>query len=640
MSLMQLETAPANHDDHVDQVISQCMNPSSPKSFFLYAGAGSGKTRSLVTALESFTDKYSNLFLKQGYQVAIITYTNTACDEITERVFQYSRNSENLFHISTIHSFCWLLIQGFHSDIQSYLLENIPDEIDEISEKERKGRVGTKASIDRQRKIKSLQERLQWLSIPRKFTYNPNGDNFGQTSLSHSEVLKITASFILEKPIMRAILVKKFPFILIDESQDTNKQLMDAFLNLENEKQGNFALGLFGDQMQRIYLDGKEKLADSIPARWEKPEKKLNHRSPKRIIQLGNTLRSMIDQHYQKARSDSDTGVVRLFVVPENVLEKTKLEKQIKGIMEEITNDELWVAGADSVKSLTLEHHMSAKRMGFSDLFTALDGHSSLATGLRDGSLPGLRFFSEIIDPTVQAYNADNHFELMMLCRKYSELLKYEAVVNCLSDDHKGEQDPLKHIRKAINKLISCANNENATFEDVLKVVAEDNIFPIPNNLQPFTMELDAKLADDIEEKNDSSHLSAWRTFLESPYKQIRPYSHYIEGSAEFDTHQGVKGREFDRVFVVISDSEARGFLYSYEKLLGTKPVSPSDTKKMNEGKDTSQSRTLRLLYVTCTRAEKSLALVVYSNNPTALKKHVVSQGWFLEDEIIELPFS
>lgn len=230
MPLINIETAPIDHDNHVDQVISHCMNPNCPESFFLYAGAGSGKTRSLVTALEYFTDTYGDLFLKQGHQVAIITYTNAACDEIAERALEHSQNSKNLFYISTIHSFCWLLIQGFHSDIQSYLLENIPKEIDEILEKEAKGRPGTKASISRQRKIKFLQEQLIWLEVPRKFTYNPNGDNFDQASLSHTEVLKITASFILEKPIMGTILIKKFPFLLIDESQDTNKYLMDALL--------------------------------------------------------------------------------------------------------------------------------------------------------------------------------------------------------------------------------------------------------------------------------------------------------------------------------------------------------------------------------------------------------------------------
>jgi len=43
-----------NRDDGVDEIISKCLDPIKPKSFFLFAGAGSGKTRSLVKALSEF----------------------------------------------------------------------------------------------------------------------------------------------------------------------------------------------------------------------------------------------------------------------------------------------------------------------------------------------------------------------------------------------------------------------------------------------------------------------------------------------------------------------------------------------------------------------------------------------------------
>ena len=46
---------------------------------------------------------------------------------------------------------------------------------------------------------------------------------------------------------------------------------------------------------------------------------------------------------------------------------------------------------------------------------------------------------------------------------------------------------------------------------------------------------------------------------------------------------------------------------------------------------------TLRLLYVTCTRAEDSLAVLAYSENPSRLREHVVAQGWFSNDEAIIL---
>ena len=47
-----------HRDDFVDQIIRNCLDQDNPKSFFLFAGAGSGKTKSLIDALNFFLDKY------------------------------------------------------------------------------------------------------------------------------------------------------------------------------------------------------------------------------------------------------------------------------------------------------------------------------------------------------------------------------------------------------------------------------------------------------------------------------------------------------------------------------------------------------------------------------------------------------
>ncbi|MDR0920248.1 MAG: AAA family ATPase [Oscillospiraceae bacterium] len=47
----------------------------SLKNFFLFAGAGSGKTRSLVKALEFIAENYGDELSVCSQQVAVITYT-------------------------------------------------------------------------------------------------------------------------------------------------------------------------------------------------------------------------------------------------------------------------------------------------------------------------------------------------------------------------------------------------------------------------------------------------------------------------------------------------------------------------------------------------------------------------------------
>ncbi|MCV5445598.1 ATP-dependent helicase, partial [Escherichia coli] len=91
---------------------------------------------------------------------------------------------------------------------------------------------------------------------------------------------------------MQKILVNRHPILLIDESQDTNKLLMNALLEVEKNNRDTFSVGLLGDMMQRIYSDGKSDLEACLDEHWKKPEKSINYRSPKRVVALINLIRS------------------------------------------------------------------------------------------------------------------------------------------------------------------------------------------------------------------------------------------------------------------------------------------------------------------------------------------------------------
>lgn len=634
-----IETASANFDDGADAQIRDCLNPVNPQSFFLYAGAGSGKTRSLKNSLDSFRQDHGAEFRRSGKKIAVITYTNAAADEIAERV-----GEDPLFPISTIHSYCWKHIGTYHNDIQTWLLATLPADLTDLHEKQAKGRAGTKAALDRERAIASITRRLEWLSTPRRFTYNPNGDNFGQDSLSHSEVLKITAAFIETKPSMQAVLVNKYPFLLIDESQDTNKGLLEAFFTLAAANKGKFAVGLFGDMMQRIFLDGHPELERLVPEDWARPVKRLNHRSPRRVIALGNVLRAPIDHQSQLARDDSDVGLVRLFVASSSTPDKPAVERQVQDRMADLCGDPDWRDQA-GVKALTLEHHMAASRYGFLEMFQALDRDSRLSTGLRTGELAGLRFFTERVAPLVAVAQANNPFAVMAHLRATSPLLKRSAIA-----ERSITGDPLQPIRAGVDALLDLdTENPGATFLTVLRCVAEHGLFEIPAALQPFVSdEPKAEAAGpeptgEVAESNEEQavaeaspeSLEAWRAFLETPYNQTVPFAEYISDRGPFGTHQGVKGLEFDRVLVILDDSDARGFLFSYDKLFEAKPLSNTDRKHLAEGTEGGITRTRRLLYVTCTRAKKSLALVAYTEAPDALVASALRNQWFTEEEIV-----
>ncbi len=289
-------------DDHVDEEIKHCFNKKNPKSFFTFAGAGSGKTRSLVNAL-SFLDQHVGSDLAAySKQIAVITYTNAACDEILNRV-----DYKPIFAVSTIHSFLWELIKNQQRDIKEWIKKNVIFEINELEAQQSRGRGGA-AATERARKIESKRERLSKIDTVKRFSYNPNGENIGYDSLNHAEVIKMGSEFIMTSEMMQKILVSRYPILLIDESQDTKKELIDALLVLYENHKTEIIMGMFCDTMQKVYTDGKDNLALWIPDDWEKPIKVMNHRSSARIVKLANAIRKNGDGQQQKKSFRCRTG--------------------------------------------------------------------------------------------------------------------------------------------------------------------------------------------------------------------------------------------------------------------------------------------------------------------------------------------
>jgi DNA helicase-2/ATP-dependent DNA helicase PcrA len=620
-------------DDYVDTEISCYLNFDKPKSFFLFAGAGSGKTKSLVDALKKLQKESGHYLYLYNQRIAVITYTNAACDEIKRRL-----DYDPFFSVSTIHSFVWDLIKSYQADIKQWLEKNLNTEIADLEQIN--GRPGTKTAMDRAKKIEAKRKRLQNLNKVKRFTYNPNGENRSRDSLNHSEVINISADFLTNKSLMQNILIKKFPILLIDESQDTNKYLMDAFFNIQANHPSNFLLGLFGDTMQRIYADGKKDLGEQLPEDWAKPVKKMNHRCPPRIIKLINTIRSDADGQQQQPRTDKEEGIVRLFILPAEIDNKIEAERDIAQKMADITSDMEWIGTDSDIKILTLEHHMAANRMGFIKFFMPLYQVDSLKTGLLDGTNPGLRFFTKLILPLVKAKQRGDEFSVARIVRQASPYLNKDFLKTINGDQF----DNIQEVRDRVNWLMSLWTNGNSPrFIDVLRNIAQTGLFAIPDSLIPIANRTDEEqilaensITEQLEEDEDKDiELDAWDKALMTSFEQIEPYDLYVSGKAKFGTHQGVKGLEFARVMVIVDDNEARGFLFSYEKLFGAKEPTQTDFKNEQEGKETSYDRTRRLFYVTCSRAQKSLAVVAYTENPDKVKNFVLSKEWFEDKEII-----
>ena len=622
-------------EDELRNTIAACLDLDEPKSFFLYAGAGTGKTRAVVEALNILRDRYGTQFRQSGQQVAVITYTNAACDEIRRRI-----DFDPIFAVSTIHSFAWEQIRTYHKNISAWLRKRLSAQITELQEKQATRRSGTKAAAERKVQIESKRKRLQHLDVIKRFTYNPNGENIGKNSLDHAEVIAIIAAFLADKPLMREILIRKHPVLLIDESQDTQKNLIDAFFELQAKYPDQFCLSLFGDTMQRIYADGKVGLDEAVPADWEKPAIAVNHRCPKRIVTLLNRIRSEDDGAQQEPRQDAQEGVVRLFLIDDvDELDKLRVETAAAKKMAEVTSDVEW-RNRRAIKVLTLEHHMAARRGGFDGFFEPLYKLDRFKTGLLDGTLSGIAFFAQQVLPLVQAMRSEDRFAVARLVKDHSPIVAPERLG--------GSTASLVEIRKAgrsVKSMFSLWDDgADPVLLNVLKVIDRESLFGIPDVLAPILSTADgdgqgeeAESVSGNAEDDKNPAINAWREALAVRFSQLEAYVEYISDRSPFGTHQGIKGLQFPRVMVILDDNEARGFMFSYEKLLGARALTNTDSKNRLEGKDTSVDRSRRLFYVTCSRAQRSLAVIVYTKEADKVANHISDVGWFADQEVVRM---
>lgn len=606
-----------NIDAQVDETLEKCVLSIPRKSFFLFAGAGSGKTYSLVLLLKKIRDGIGKSLLLEGRNVAVITFTNAATDEIINRL-DYS----HIFHISTIHSFLWDVIKYYQADIKAIYCQYITDDMGDLEKKmDAAKNKTTKTYLSIKEKFEIKKKLLEKAKAIEKFVYNPNGSNPEYNALKHAEVIKISAKMILENKMLQCIIAQQYPILLIDESQDTKKELVDAFFEIQRNFADIFILGLLGDQKQRIYADGKENMESIIPAEWEKPVKRMNYRCAKRIIQLANTIGKGLDIHAEQIpRDDANDGFIRLFVVQQrDGIDKDEMEQIVMGKMSEYAQDEKWKGVDADVKILTLEHMMAARRLGFDSFFASFSRVSKYQMTFLQGSVSEIDFFTKEVLPIAESLKGDGRVALDIL-KKNSPLLSRQTT-----------EKPYELYLKCREEAIRVADivNGNGSIRTLVEEIIKSQLLMVPEVVRQAYLLKSSDLEDAVEEE-----LRAWVEAMDLPVDMVRSYDDYINHRSHFDTHQGVKGLEFDRVMVIIDDSEAKGFLFSYDKLFGVKDLSDTDLKNKENGKETSIERTQRLFYVTCTRAKKSLAVIMYTNDSEKVKTNAISKGWFTEQEI------
>lgn len=316
-------------------------------NFLLSGGAGSGKTYSLVQVIRQVIE--DNPFIK----VACMTYTNSAVKEIEQRV-----NHKNLT-VTTIHDFLWDCISNFQQDLKKNLIELINDSNSKIS------------TINNEKVTLDYYDKLE------KIKY----DNFLRITdgiISHDEVVLLAEKMFKDSVKLCSVVKDKFPFIFIDEYQDTQKEVLEIFLNHLNNSKKKCIVGFFGDAMQSIYEGGIGNLDGYIgedDGKVREVQKTQNRRNPKQIYDLANELRTdgLVQTHSNDKNApniDKNSGIVK----EGKVIFYYSQDEKNEVVKENLRNQYSWnFENTKETKELNLTHNLIAKKAGFPNLIEIYD---------------------------------------------------------------------------------------------------------------------------------------------------------------------------------------------------------------------------------------------------------------------------
>lgn len=614
---------------------------SEGKNFLLSGGAGSGKTYSLVSLVNSLN--YKNPKSK----IACITYTNAAVNEIESRI-----SNENV-KVSTIHDFLWDCISSFQEDLKETLIEGINDENTKYKN------IHVKTPYERE-----FREEIKYTEYVR----------LSEGKISHDQVIILANDMFCKYKKLCKIVSDKYDYIFVDEYQDTFKEVVNILLNYVSKCEKKSIIGFFGDSMQAIYDNGIGNL-NEYKNEIKEVKKEQNRRNPQSVIDLANKLR--MDDIIQEPSKDNNApnmengkikkGTVKFLYGEEN--QKTKLK-------DNKCFDEWNFSDMKETKELRLTHNLIAREAGFSNLMNIYDKDPIIK--LKKDFISHLNKVKKDIDESDTFHNVINSVEWN--CSENSRKIKnrgrsrlevfleeeeheklYNRVKNkkfivvknmywdkeqLISDKKEADEEKstkskrdslIRHLFKIQNMVNLYENKEYNEFirktSFSIKSISDkqklkNSVEQIVNSdkktigeIISYADESRLCLKDDILNKFIEENEYLYSRVSDLTYNEFVKLYNYLEGHQPFSTQHKIKGEEFKNVLIILDNGKWAKYNFEY--------LFDSTSNKKN-----ILNRTKKLFYVCCTRAMENL--VVYYEKPTNEILNM-AQEWFGKENCIKI---
>jgi DNA helicase II / ATP-dependent DNA helicase PcrA len=601
-----------------DEEVFNCLRER--QSFAMIAGAGSGKTTSLVEALKALDRLEGRRMLRDGKKAICITYTNRATEVIRDRLRQ-----NPLFVVSTLHSFLWREIGNFPKSIREVLRRRIiPAQIVKQQSKDNGGSSVTACTA--RAKAEELAYILKQIDTVDTFYYGDDSlfSDFLQGEIGHDDLISISSELIKNSKPFRRIIAQRYPYWFIDEAQDTAPEIVASLNELCNQKNCLPIVGYFGDPMQQIYETGMGDFTG--PQNFKLITKRENFRSSPQVIELLNAFRIDVQQIPAGANASIHGSVAIKLVKMEkpemqgNRYSEDQLERAQQKLV--IAIEQFGWTDNATAKRLFLARRMIARRMGFlelHDLFNGRFASNRAKSAFEKGEHILLKPFVKVIVPLVKAHREDDSNTIMRILTSRTHAFDSRG-------EHSGKT--IREVRKLAKEVTATLSEkfQSETLGGVLQYSIKQGLIEASERLQSHLER--PKRQEEYVDSQHGAERSDWLVdaFFEMRGTQLVEYCGFLDENTPYSTQHGVKGEEYDDVIVVFDDAEAAWNNYAFAKLLTPNSAGvPSDSQL---------ARSRKLAYVCFSRAIENLRIVLFTLDPNAAKAELVAQGFFNDDQI------
>jgi DNA helicase-2/ATP-dependent DNA helicase PcrA len=654
----RLEVAKRLDDEkEIQHTINNAINKN--ENFVFDAGAGSGKTYALIESLKYIIKKHGEKLSIKNQNILCITYTNAAADNIKSNF-----GNSDIVKVSTIHERIWELIflhqdallieheikvkttlaslnESFkgssdddwlnsgdkekfvkyllQEDVKSifynseHILTDFNSVLEEFGYTLNRNLGKFKKAVKFLYSTNKLQHCLEDIKSGKnkkvKYNANFNNDRLHYMTISHDTLLEYGLALCEKFPMLRRIIIDSYPYILIDEYQDTNVHVIKLMSELAKgrEHSNEILICYFGDQMQSIYSDGVSNGLNEYHAGLLRIEKKYNRRSRNEIIDISNNLRN--DGLIQESIFDNNAGGSFSFhqLVGVRPDDSSKLVSQF-------IKKELSPSNEDEVHCLVLRNEMLAELSGFKNLFNNFkvffffnENAQKLISKDLNKLDSAIRIIFELIDFRELILKPQKALEDILPKIKVPismfDAQNYVAELNVLISDE------IKTFEDFLTEIFLLYKDGSSLFKDKIKEFFPSNEFEY--SLKGFCQLLNNELSRGGTIKEEDRIEKINQTIKLNLADYIKWYEFVSDSSCElvkFHTYHSTKGLEYKNVVIIMENSFSRNREYFPEFF------------KLPNKTDFQERR--NLLYVACSRAVCNMR-ILYLDSIVAFKDDI-----------------